>query len=179
MAGFQTSRDGGMFLQGDDRAFAAGLAAAGRIDFQAVHKEMGEAILEATDRHFQAEQGPDGPWPVSGAAFMRSFTGKTDRQGFHRTKKKPGRTLYRTGELMRSINYKATAERVAVGTNKIYAAIHQFGGETGAKRARFTMPARPYLYIEGDADLMQELKDITFETVEKPIEDARRGGGQS
>lgn len=174
MAGFQTGQDG-MQLVGEDKAFARALVAAGRIDFQAVHSEMGEAVVEATERHFQQEQGPDGPWPVSGAAFLRSFTKKKDGQGNWQTKRKAGKTLTRTGRLARSINYKATAERVAVGTNLVYAAIHQYGGETGAKRARFTMPARPYLYVEGDPQLEQELQDITLESVTKPIEQARQG----
>jgi hypothetical protein len=43
-----------------------------------------------------------------------------------------------------------------VGSNKRYAAIHQFGGQAGRKR-RATLPARPYLWsvprMRGDEPL--------------------------
>jgi phage virion morphogenesis protein len=35
---------------------------------------------------------------------------------------------------------------VAVGTNRVYAAIHQLGGQAGRGR-KVTIPARPYLGV--------------------------------
>ncbi len=66
-----------------------------------------------------------------------------------------------SGDLARSINYKITGNRVAVGSNLPYAAIHEFGGTIKVKNApllvfktldgawrrakQVTIPARPYL----------------------------------
>jgi len=48
------------------------------------------------------------------------------------------------GGLLGSINYKAFNDRVIIGTNKNYAATHQFGDEK--KR----IPARPFLMVQDE-----------------------------
>lgn len=52
----------------------------------------------------------------------------------------PGRILQRTGELVTSITAESDANRALVGTNKIYAAILNFGGEImqAARSSLFT-----------------------------------------
>lgn len=50
-----------------------------------------------------------------------------------------------TGRLRSSITTRASADEAAVGTNVVYARIHQYGGKTGRRGARFIMKARPYL----------------------------------
>lgn len=35
--------------------------------------------------------------------------------------------------------------RVELGTNVVYAAIHQFGGKAGPRKKRITIPARPFM----------------------------------
>lgn len=61
------------------------------------------------------------------------------------------------GGLMGSISYKAMTDRVRIGTNKKYAAIHQFGGFNG----RSKIPARPYLMVQDEdwPEINAELKD--------------------
>ena len=49
-----------------------------------------------------------------------------------------------TGRLRTSITTRATANEAVVGTMTKYARIHQYGGETGRRGARFIMKARPY-----------------------------------
>jgi len=61
---------------------------------------------------------------------------------------------------MNSVSWKATARSVEVGTNKVYAAIHQFGGEAGRKSKRVTIPARPYLLVQ-DEDIAEIRASIT------------------
>lgn len=66
------------------------------------------------------------------------------------------------GGLMGSITFRAGRDHVEVGTNKIHAAVHQFGAEIKPRVARYlvfrlsigivhalkvTIPARPYLGI--------------------------------
>jgi len=53
----------------------------------------------------------------------------------------PGKILQRTGQLLKSITPKADNNSAQVGTNKNYAAIHQFGGE-------INQAARQNLYIQ-------------------------------
>lgn len=60
------------------------------------------------------------------------------------------------GRLVRSIRRKALPEGVAVGTNLIYGAIHQFGGPAGRGK-KVQIPARPYLGVS-DEDL-SDIKD--------------------
>lgn len=75
-----------------------------------------------------------------------------------------GQVLVDTGRLRRSIDFQATADALAVGTNVLYAKVHQFGATIVAKTAKFlrfkignkwvsrkqvTVPARPFLPVQG------------------------------
>lgn len=63
-----------------------------------------------------------------------------------------GRTLFRkgfAGGLAGSVNYKAAQDHVILGTNKVYGAIHQFGGQAG-RGLKTTIPARPYLVVQDE-----------------------------
>ncbi|MDD3012288.1 MAG: phage virion morphogenesis protein [Candidatus Gastranaerophilales bacterium] len=55
------------------------------------------------------------------------------------------------GELASSITSKYANNSAIVGTNKVCAAIHQFGGDAG-KNKKVKIPARPYLML-GDVEL--------------------------
>lgn len=72
-------------------------------------------------------------------------------------------TLRVTGQLRDSIRYQMIGDdTVAIGTNKIYAAIHQLGGQAGRGHAA-TIPARPYLGFS-TADI-EEINKIISEWV--------------
>lgn len=83
--------------------------------------------------------------------------------------------LVESGSLRGSISEQAGQDYVKIGTNKIYAAIHQFGGTIHAKDAAklffkmgsgfvraksVTIPARPFLTVEDEDDKM--IADIIF-----------------
>lgn len=53
------------------------------------------------------------------------------------------------GGLMGSISHRATSEEVSVGSDKIYAAIHNNGGETGRNHAT-TIVKREFLLIQDE-----------------------------
>lgn len=94
----------------------ATLAARGT-ELQPIMDEIGSALVASTLRRFETETGPDGQgWP----ALSRS----TLRQRGH-----TARMLQAQGHLRQSITHRATASAVEVGTNLVYAAIHQFGGQ--------------------------------------------------
>jgi phage virion morphogenesis protein len=105
-----------------------------------------------------------------GAAILTQvqlgFRNASDPWGFAWAKPKlrDGQPLSDTGRLRRSIRAVADDEGVTVGTNLIYAPIHQFGGTIVPKKAKFLrfpnpaggfffkksvfIPARPYLPID-------------------------------
>ena len=78
-----------------------------------------------------------------------------------RTKKGyyPGKILQMRGELAASITSYYDDNSAIVGTNKVYAAIHQFGGKAGSGK-NVEVAARPYLKL-GSEENKQILKEIT------------------
>lgn len=127
-----------------------------------VMREIGEIVRTSVERNFAAGGRPK--WDES-----------------TRVKREGGQTLSLTGRLRRSFTVEAGNDRVAVGTNVIYAAIHQFGGKTspsvirpkkakalfwrGARHAVKSVkhpgskiPARPFLVVQ-DED-WTEIKNV-------------------
>lgn len=81
-------------------------------DKRGLFANIGMSLVTSTQMRFERGVGPDGtPWPPS---IRARVTG--------------GKTLIETARLMRSITYVAAINGLEVGTNAIYAAIHQFGG---------------------------------------------------
>lgn len=58
----------------------------------------------------------------------------------------PSRILQVSGELASSITSSYDSSSAVVGTNKVYATIHQFGGKAGRNK-KVKITARPYLKI--------------------------------
>ncbi len=99
-----------------------------------VKEAIAEGVKSRTLRRFEVSRAPDGsPWPpLSPVTLAR--TGK-DR--------KP---LFLTGRLRNSIAWTVRGNAIIVGTNLVYARIHQYGGYAGRGR-KVRIPARPYLGI--------------------------------
>lgn len=131
-------------------AYLEQLAAAGFLD-KAVFTAIGEELLLSTDERFDSETAPDGrPWvPLNAeyAAWKRKFHGHD-------------RILKLRGHLRDTLRYQATDVSVAIGSNRIYSAIHQFGGQTGREH-KTTIPARPYLGVSDDdvAAILEIIED--------------------
>ena len=127
-------------------AYLERLAAAGFLN-KAVFTAIGEELLLSTDARFDSQTDPDGrPWePLNAkyAAWKRAFHG-TDK------------ILKLRGYLRDTLRYQA----VAIGSNRIYSAIHQFGGQTGREH-KTTIPARPYLGVSDDdvAAILEIIED--------------------
>ncbi len=106
-----------------------------------VFDNIGSMLESSTIHNFEAGTNPDGkPWKHS-----------------LRAKKTDGKTLVDTSRLMDSIVSRASSESVEVGTNAIYAAIHQMGGKCGKGR-KVNITARPFLGVS--ADDKREISDI-------------------
>ena len=71
-----------------------------------------------------------------------------------------GKPLIDTGALRDNINQAYDNDTALVGTNMVYAAIHNFGGMAGRNR-KVRIPARPFLVLtnEDKQDLMDEVQD--------------------
>jgi phage virion morphogenesis protein len=94
-------------------------------DTKALMAEIGAAMLYSVQRRFETETGPDGKaWPRHAPRTARQRAGRRSRGNAPLTPK----LLRDSTRLYQSIISEATAEMAAVGTNIIYAAIHQTGG---------------------------------------------------
>jgi phage virion morphogenesis protein len=95
---------------------------------------IGQAIVTASDLSFRAQKDP---WGVAWAK-LRASTLRQRRKG--KRKGRSDQILRDTGRLQNSISYRANRDSVTVGTNVVYAAIHQFGGtiqHPGGKRTLY------------------------------------------
>jgi|GEM_PF-804944 len=110
-------------------------------DMTPVMAEIGEIVTESVQRNFEEHRSPEGEkWKELSPATVISkvLRGRnTDDILIDKT------------TLIKSIHPRASKDRVRVGTDVIYAAIHQFGGETGKGHA-VDMPARPFLGIRAE-----------------------------
>lgn len=139
-----------MELEGAEAALAALGEAAARLEQpKGLYDEIGRLLTVSTQHRFETEKDVDGtPWPKS----IRVLT-------------EGGKTMTDTSALAGSITWEASDTGVAVGTNVIYAAIHQLGGTIEAKTPgglRFavgggfavvqsvTMPKRSFLGLDAD-----------------------------
>ena len=133
----------------------------GDVDTSSMFDDIGNYMVSTITQRFKDGVGPDGtPWEPLAEATMLS------RMGGSKSKKKRGgtkigairklanmSTLVDRGHLRDSITYNAYSGGVEFGSNRISAAIHQFGGEAGRGK-NITIPARPYLDINSDDENM-------------------------
>lgn len=104
-----------------------------------LHKRIPSELMAASNRAFKNQAGPDGtPWPPRSDAYVKWLK-----------KHDPGKNkiLIRSGHLRSSRQTFRRDNVSGIGSNLIYAAIHQMGGKTGRGR-KTLMPARPYLGLD-------------------------------
>ncbi len=124
-----------------------------------VFRNFGEYMKGSIEQNFAAGGRPERWQPLKMATMVAWHTGKKsywNKSGGAMTAK--GKAAWQgrlpltdTARLRRSINYIAAARGINIGTNLIYAGIHQFGGQAG-RGHKTTIPARPYLLFQ-DADI--------------------------
>jgi len=71
-------------------------------------------------------------------------------------KKRGNKILIESGLLSQSFTQKVTGSSAQVGTNKQYAAIHQFGGKAGRGK-KVSIPARPFMPIKSNGEIPKDL----------------------
>ncbi|NPE59277.1 phage virion morphogenesis protein [Dickeya dadantii] len=85
-----------------------------------------------------------------------------------------GQTLRETGRLAASVSTDYDSSHATIGTNVIYAAIHQFGGKTGRNES-VELPARPYLPVDADGELQPETVRSVLDMIQRHLESAAHG----
>jgi phage virion morphogenesis protein len=132
-----------------------------------VMRAIGVGLVSSTHMRFVTQTDPEGQaWHALNPEYAAG--------------KRNSRILTESGRLRDSINAQAGNDQVTVGTNVIYAAIHQLGGTIKPKNASHlyfriggrlvmansvTLPARPFLGISKDDET--EIAEIVFGFLER------------
>lgn len=101
-------------------------------------KNVAGIMADSTEENFKEEGRPK--W--------KDLSEKT-KTARRKTGHYPGQILQVSGQLAMSIATQYDNESAIIGSNKVYAAIHQLGGLAG-KNKKTTIPARPYLKLTDD-----------------------------
>lgn len=107
-----------------------------------VMREISMNILDAVEENFEKEGNASEQW----APWSDGWRQRRQKLGFTGDGNK---VLTLRGELAASITAQSDNDTAEVGTNKKYAAIHQFGGEAGRNKSA-KIPARPFLVIRDE-----------------------------
>ncbi|MEA2755415.1 MAG: hypothetical protein QOJ54_1704 [Aliidongia sp.] len=153
--------------------------AAGKL-LQAALKVIGQHILKSTRKRFDDEVDPTGKaW----TPLNKAYAGGEKQQGTDElTPVKTGKKILQgaglAGGLLGSITAQVDGSTLRIGTNKVYGAIHQFGGTIVPRTfpalvfkingklsfaRQVTIPARPFLGIS-EAD-RQEIPKLVQDVV--------------
>lgn len=139
----------------DDKGFQTGVQRLGGVLHGGVLKAMGTALVEETNKRF--DSGRD-VWGTAWQALNPAYA---------QIKRGPG-ILRASRMLQRSITFEVSGSTIRVGSNRVYAAVHQFGaiirpvrapaltfllGAGAGMKSKFMLvhaqsvriPARPYL----------------------------------
>lgn len=148
----------------EDEAVLAKLRGLARraADFGPVLDEIGASNVTETQQRFEDEVDPTGKkWKEHSDATKGIFE---KRRGKMKSAKKRAayspRILRDRGDLYDSITHVVRGRELTVGTNRVYARIHQLGGQAGRGR-KVTIPARPYLGVskEGEKEIVHIIAD--------------------
>jgi len=119
-------------------------------DLTPVMRGIAGVMADATERAFGNEEDP-----ATGLAWHPLMASTVKMRGGDAHP-----ILQRSGQLASSVVTDYGADFAQIGTNKVYAAMHQFGGVTSPNSMipGKTIPARPFLGL-GDDD-QEEILDI-------------------
>lgn len=176
------------------------LLAAGQ-DTTPAMRAISSLLARQTEDNFAAQSGPGGPWAalarstiegrVGGMAKGKRDTLKSGRISKGVANRAAGmKTLQDTGRLAASVRPFHSASEAGIGTNAIYAAIHQLGGTTRAhdieplykKALAFGggvfrrvhhpgshIPARPYMPVFSDGRLQGGMEDEVIDILQRHL----------
>jgi len=122
-------------------------------DMTPVMRIIAGIMHDAVEENFEKEGQPK--WTPLAPATIK----QREKKGHW-----PGKILQQSGQLASSISKKATSKSAIVGTNKVYAAIQQFGGKAG-RGHKVTIPARPFLKLDNKA--LNDIKNAILSYITK------------
>lgn len=111
-------------------------------DLSPAMKNSGEILLTSIRKNFETGGRPQ-KWPPLKPSTIKQRI----LQGHW-----PGSVLVRhgiSGGLLGSLSYRTSSDKVVVSANKVYAAIHHFGGQAGRGR-KVSIPARPFMMVQDE-----------------------------
>lgn len=119
-----------------------------------VFKSISLELLAETVENFEAEGRPKWLGLAPSTVRRRSKAGTW-----------PGKILsVSAGGLAASVSADSGTDYARVGSNKKYAAIHQFGGKAGRGR-KVTIPARAYLPIDASGNMTPDAREAAMAMV--------------
>lgn len=120
--------------------------------------DMGEFLLIAHRARFEQEVSPEGePWQQL-----------TPRYKKWKERKRPGIKKLVFDNLMKgTLRYQVDSEGLSFGTDRVYGAIHQFGGRPWMAPGPAAIPARPWLGTSAADD--QRLVEMASDHVRRVL----------
>ena len=116
--------------------------------------QIGYTLIDIVEENFETESFLGKKWtPLS-----KSTKKQKSKKGYKKI-------LQNRGHLAESIDFEASKDKLILGTNVEYAAIHQFGGEAG-KNHSAKIPARPFLPIDENKEIPKKVQEEILEAVE-------------
>ena len=105
-------------------------------------RRVANTLQNATEESFDKQASPFGEkWKPNAPKTLQ--------------KKRGNKILIQSGLLSQSFTQKVTGTSAQVGTNKEYAAIHQFGGKAGRNR-KVIIPARTFMPINKNGEIPKD-----------------------
>jgi phage virion morphogenesis protein len=129
---------------------ALGRLAAAAGDLTPAMRAIATALQSQTEDNFAAESGPLGKWPALKNPGER---------------RKGGKILQDTGRLAASVTPFWSAAEAGIGSNAVYAAIHQLGGKAG-RGLKAAIPPRPYLPAFPDGRLQVGMEERVLDVIQ-------------
>lgn len=132
-------------------------------DLRPAFREIGEIVRSSVIKNFQTGGRPEKWIPTKIRSIYQAYAGRKTRSGARRkaytlrgrlTKgferyTSGKKTLIDRARLQNSITAHAETDRVVLGTDLVYARIHQLGGMAG-RNNKVKIPARPYLLVQDE-----------------------------
>ena len=155
-------------VDGDVQRLMKRLGRIAGVDKAGINNTIAEGLRTSTIERFQAEKSPEE---------------KKWKQSI-RAREEGGKTLTKSSALRSSIRSEASADGLAIGTNDIRAATHQFGDTriikakrkkalrfringrwVSKKEVKVTIPARPFLGVSEEDE--EEIKKLLGKALEE------------
>lgn len=134
-----------------------------------IGKPVAEGLLSSTIQRFQEQKDPAGqPWkPLAPATISKRLGGKkafTKKGQMRKSALRRVATmkiLIDRAQLMKSIHWRVKGGQIALGTNLIYARIHQYGGPAG-RGGKVNIDPRPFLGVSAEDQRLIEVTVARF-----------------